>query len=64
MGLAPLGDRIFERLVTWRIGSATIYKRLVKGDWDVRAASYAGDGIYKQLVTPGIRSTSSWLHWG
>jgi len=64
MGLAPLGDGIYERLLTWRIGSARIYKRPVKGDWDLREASYTGDRMYKQLVTPGIRSTSSWLHQG
>ena len=26
--------------------------------------SYTGDGIYKQLATPTIGSTSSQLHWG
>ena len=48
MGPVPPGDRIYERLVTRRIGSARIYKRPVRGD-----------GIYKRLVTRGIGSTSS-----
>jgi hypothetical protein len=48
MAPVPLGDRIYKRVVTRRIGSARIYKRPVRGD-----------GIYKRLVTRGIGSTSS-----
>ena len=59
MGLALLDDRIYVRLVSWRIGSARVYERLVKGDYDVLVASYTGDGIYKQLVAPRIGFPSS-----
>ena len=57
MGLAPLGDGIYERLAAWRIGAVRIYKRLVKGygtyqqlvtrGWDLQAASCTRDKIYK-----------------
>jgi len=50
MGPVPLEDRICEKPVTWRIGSASIYKKPVTGEWD---------RIHKQPVTPWIGSTGS-----
>jgi len=58
MGLAPLGDGIYKQPATWRIGSARIYKRLVK-QGRIYNRFVTRDRIYKQLLGPGIGFSSS-----